>query len=133
MLPVLFAALLATPSADAVLGRWETQTRHGIVDISRCGASICGRIVTSDGLRANPNLPDKNNKDAALRGRPLKGVVMLSGFHAEGDGWTGGSIYNPENGKTYSSTVTPIDADHLKVRGCIFVPLCKSETWTRVR
>ena len=38
-----------------------------------------------------------------------------------------------DDGKTYKAKVTPIDANTLKVRGCVFVPLCKTQTWTRVR
>jgi uncharacterized protein (DUF2147 family) len=134
MTPVLLAALLAgAPSADAAIGRWKTETRNGIVEIGRCGASICGKLVTSDGLNADPTLKDANNKDAALRGRPLKGMTMLSGFTRDGTRWNGGTIYNAEDGKTYAARLTPEGADTLKVRGCIFVPLCKTQTWTRVR
>ncbi len=41
--------------------------------------------------------------------------------------------YNGDDGGTYKATITPIDADHLKVRGCIVWPLCKTQTWMRVR
>ena len=134
MSTLLFAALLAAaPAADDVVGRWKTETRNGVVEVQKCGASICGRLLSSDGLRANPALTDSQNKDAALRSRPLKGITILSGFTRADGAWTGGTIYKADEGKTYSATVTPIDADHLKVRGCIFVPLCKTQTWTRVR
>jgi uncharacterized protein (DUF2147 family) len=129
----LFAmAAAAAVSADSAIGRWQTESRHGVVEIAPCGGSICGRLVTSDGIRANPNLTDSKNADAAKRGRPLRGVMMLSGFARDGAGWSGGSIYNPENGKTYTSSATPEGADRLKVKGCIFVPLCKTQTWTRL-
>ena len=129
------AAALAAASpaaADGVLGLWKTETRNGIVEISRCGASVCGRLVTSDGLKADPNLKDVNNSNAALRGRPLKGLLILSGFKPEGAVWNGGKIYNAEDGKTYSARLTPA-GNRLQVRGCIFVPLCKTQSWTRIR
>lgn len=124
------AASGTTP--ETVYGRWKTEVRNGVVEIAPCGPSICGRLVTSDGLRANPALTDANNKDAAKRNRPLKGATILSGFRRDGAAWTGGTIYNAEDGKTYSATVTPVGANQLKVRGCIFVPLCKTQTWTRL-
>ncbi len=131
---MIVASLLgAAPSADSVIGQWRTETRNGIVDIQRCGSSICGHLVTSDGIRANPTLQDVNNKDAKLRGRALKGVAMLQGFSWSGGVWDGGTIYNAEDGKTYKARITPVDADHLALRGCIFVPLCKTQNWTRVR
>ncbi|HEX8447934.1 MAG TPA: DUF2147 domain-containing protein [Sphingomonas sp.] len=136
MLTMLIAALLAAPNPtpDAVVGTWRTEVRNGIVAIQRCGPSICGRLVTSDGMKANPALTDANNKDAALRSRPLRGLTILSGFKPSGGGvWSDGTIYNADDGKTYSARLTPEGADRLKVRGCIFVPLCKTQTWTRVR
>ena len=108
-------------------------TRGGVVEIQRCGASICGRLVTSELLRTQPNLKDANNKDASLRNRPLKGLMLLSGFKGDGDAWSGGTIYNADDGKTYNAKLTPIGNDKLKVRGCVFVPLCKTQTWTRLR
>jgi len=123
----------APVSPDAAIGTWKTETRNGIVEIQHCGTSICGRLVSSDALRANPDTRDAHNSDAAKRARPLKNLLMLSGFARAADAWTGGSIYNADDGKTYSARVTPISADQLKVRGCVFVPFCKTQTWTRVR
>jgi uncharacterized protein (DUF2147 family) len=133
MIGLSLLAAAAAVSPDAAVGRWRTETRNGIVEVERCGASICGKLVSSDGLRTNPDMRDINNKDVALRGRKLMNLQLLGGF-TRGDGeWTGGTIYNGEDGGTYKATVTPTDADHLKVRGCIIWPLCKSQTWTRVR
>lgn len=139
MLATLMAAMLGAASpADAslnmVVGRWETETRGGIIEIARCGGSICGRLMTSVGLRADPSLRDLNNKDASLRGRPLKGMLLMQGFTPGSGGvWDSGNIYNAEDGRTYKARITPVDADHLKLRGCVFVPLCQTQTWTRVR
>ena len=74
-----------------------------------------------------------HNRNPQLRGRRLIGLQILGGFTASGTGWSGGTIYNAEDGGTYKATVTPVDANHLKVRGCIVWPLCKSQVWTRVR
>ena len=134
---LIAAALLAgapAPAADIVLGRWKTETHNAIVEISRCGASICGRILTSDALRANPAMKDTKNAAPALRSRPIQGMQMLSGFKADKDGvWSSGQVYNAEDGKTYSGKITPVGANQLKLRGCVFFPLCKTQTWTRVR
>lgn len=132
----LLAALLAGAapvSPDTAIGTWKTETRNGVVEIQRCGSSICGRLVSSDALRTNPDTRDVKNADAKLRTRPLKGLLMLSGFTRGDDAWAGGTIYNGDDGKTYSARVTPISPDQLKVRGCVFVPFCKTQTWTRVR
>ena len=130
---ILAAALSGGGPADAVTGQWRTQTRNGVVEIERCGETICGRLMHSIGLDANPALADVHNSDAKLRSRPLKGLNIMTGFSWRQGVWSGGSIYNAEDGHTYHGTVTQVDADHLKVRGCIFAPLCKTETWTRIR
>lgn len=130
---LMVLAMAADISPDTAVGRWKTETRNGIIEIERCGASLCGRIVSSDGIAANPALKDVNNRDPALRGRSLKGLQLLGGFRLSEGIWDGGTIYNAEDGKTYQARITPVDANRLKLRGCIFVPLCKNQTWTRVR
>lgn len=119
--------------AADVTGSWLTPSRNGVVEIYKCGASVCGRLVSSDGLKADPSLKDVNNADAAQRGRALKGLVILQGFKGAGGSWSDGTIYNAEDGKTYSATLTLEGDDTLKVKGCIFAPLCKTQSWTRAR
>lgn len=123
-------ALAASP--DLAIGKWRTPSKHGIVDIARCGGSICGRLIESDNIRTNPDLRDVNNKDATKRNRKLKDLQIVGGFARGSDAWTGGTIYNPEDGGTYKATITPA-GDTLKLKGCIVWPLCKTQTWTRIR
>jgi len=135
---MILALAGAAPAAPAgqpagITGRWKTETRGGVVEIQRCGSSICGRIVSSDALRTNPALADGRNANAALRSRPLRGLQILSGFTGGSDGvWSNGTIYNAEDGKTYSARITPAGPNQLKLRGCVFVPFCKTQTWTRI-
>lgn len=129
---IALAAAAILP-ADTVVGRWQTENRHGIVEITRCGASICGTLISSDGIRANPQLRDEKNKKPEFRARELRGLQILQGFRWSSDSWSGGSIYNAEDGGTYSATVTMTDPDHLRLKGCIVWPLCKTQTWTRIR
>ncbi|MFT3967240.1 MAG: DUF2147 domain-containing protein [Sphingobium sp.] len=132
LLFLIGAAAAAGADPNAVIGRWRTEARHGVVEIARCGPSICGKLIDSDGLKANPDLLDAKNKDAALRGRKLMGLQMLQGFSWKDGAWQGGTIYNGEDGGTYKATVTPVSANQLKLKGCIVWPLCKTQTWTRL-
>lgn len=127
---IAYPAFAANP--DDVLGKWQTPSRHGVVEIARCGQSICGRLVESDGIRTNPDLRDVKNKDTAKRTRRVKDLQMLGGFTREADKWSGGWIYNPEDGGTYKATITPDGNQSLKLKGCIVWPLCKTQTWTRL-
>ena len=133
MIPILMAALLAAPSADTVIGTWNSPTKHGVIQISKCGSTICGTLRDGDDMRANPNARDTNNSDPKLQTRPLKGLNIFSGFTPGDGGWENGEVYDPSKGKTYSGKITIKDANTLTLRGCIFVPLCRTDTWTRAR
>jgi uncharacterized protein (DUF2147 family) len=73
---------------------------------------------------------DSANPDAA-RGRPLLGTEILSGFSAKSaDHWTGGKIYNPEDGRTYDASIRVNGADTLSLEGC-FLFICRKQLWRR--
>jgi uncharacterized protein (DUF2147 family) len=137
-LPILAAALalsaIAAPAfAQDVTGLWQTETNGGQVEIARCGNSLCGKLVTSNHIKADPGVKDVKNKDASLRGRTLKNMQMLYDFTGGPSKWTGGKVYNAADGGTYSGTITLISANELKLKGCIVAPLCKTEKWTRIK
>ena len=136
-LPIVVAALAFSVSAPAfaqdVTGLWQTETNGGQVEISRCGNSLCGKLVNSDHIKKDPTVKDEKNKDASLRTRPLKNMQMLYGFSGGPTKWTGGKVYNAADGGTYSGTITVLSANELKLKGCIVAPLCKTEKWTRIK
>ncbi len=68
-----------------------------------------------------------------MRDRLLVGLEIFNGFSYDGDGeWSGGSIYDPNSGKTYSCKLKLVDHDTLKVRGFIGISLIgRTETWKR--
>lgn len=135
MVAAVAAALTPAYAAegDSVVGTWRTPAKNGSVEIARCGASLCGKLLSSEHLRTNPDLRDVANKDTSKRERRLKGLQILGGFKLEKGVWTGGTIYNPEDGGTYKATITPDGADKLKLKGCIVWPLCKTQSWTRIK
>ena len=47
-----------------------------------------------------------------------------------GDQWQG-SIYNPDDGRTYNATVK-LDGDTMKVQGCVASIFCKTNNFARV-
>lgn len=136
---VLFVALLAGPRharAQAVEGRWLTQSRTGVVDIYRCGdGALCGRLVW---VRLKPSDNNKqaldiHNPDAALRTRSLCGLVMMWGLKPDGQNhWDGGAIYDPVSGNTYHANMTLQADGTLSLRGYVGIPMLgRSQQWTR--
>ena len=69
-----------------------------------------------------------------LRGRPIVGMVILSGLKAKESQWGNGKILDPENGKTYSCLLKIGDnGQKLNVHGYVGIPILgRSQTWERV-
>ncbi|KAA5802283.1 DUF2147 domain-containing protein [Alkalicaulis satelles] len=125
------AALAGTASVPAPAGIWLTPA-GGAVEISACGEALCGQLIDAQALQDDPDLRDENNRDPALRSRPLRGVDVLNGFTGGPQTWTGGALYDPESGRAAGrGRLTLADADTLEVRGCIAPLLCQTQTWTR--
>ena len=128
------AASLAAPALAAdPTGVWQTPTNGGQVRISRCGQALCGVLVTSNHIRATPNMLDEKNRDASLRTRTLRNLPLLNGFTGGPTEWRGGTVYNPDDGRTYSGSITMQNDNTLRLQGCVVRPLCRNQTWTRVR
>jgi uncharacterized protein (DUF2147 family) len=116
-------------AAASITGRWITKDKDAIVEISQCGATICGRV--SKYLVTPPqgiDQRDVNNPDAKLRTRRILGMAVVFGLKEDGDQWRG-SIYDPKSGKTYRSVVYRMKNGNLNVKGCVG-PLCRSQIWT---
>lgn len=121
--------------AAGPLGQWLTEGGKSRVEISQCGAKLCGTIVwlkeplDEDGKEK----VDKNNPEDALKDRRILGLKLLNGFVPDDEPgvWVKGTIYNPEDGDTYKCTMRLTDEGNLKVRGYVGIPLFgKTQIWT---
>jgi uncharacterized protein (DUF2147 family) len=133
-LPLWAAAAGALPDQQAqtaaIPGRWLTEARDGIIEITRTASGDYeGRIVGGN----SPHRTDVNDPDAGRRHLPLLGQVILRNMREDGPGrLSGGTIYDPDSGRTYKCRIELLDRDHLKVRGFIGIALLgRSQTWTR--
>ena len=131
-LSAALAGATAASAATPAVGMWKTPERDGKVEITDCGGGICGRIADGADIRANPDVKDIKNANEALRSRRLKGTPIFEGLTGGPSEWKG-KVYNPVDGKTYSGSVTLTDSNTLKLKGCVFVPLCKTQVWYRVK
>ena len=114
-------APLCAALAQDVVGKWKLENGSAIVEVYHQGDVYNGKIVwlaqptEADGT---PNVDDKN-PDAKLRSRQLIGLNMLSNLKKKsGDEFGGGTIYDPNNGKTYNCSME-VEGDVLKVRGSL--------------
>lgn len=128
------ALIFAAPAqaADPIVGDWVTAERDAIIKISKCGATVCGRIhkylVTPP---SGAGQKDIYNPDKKLRNRTILGMAILTGFQPDGDIWRG-KVYDPKSGKTYRSEVSLQSTNRLKMKGCIAF-FCQGQTWTRAK
>lgn len=139
-LTAALVALVALPAGAGYLdptGVWLMEKNEVAIRVYECDDGLCGRIVWLEKPLDKQGQPkrDKRNPDAGARDRPLCGVQVLTGLRpAGGDRWEGGTIYNPEDGKTYTASIRLADPDTLKVRGYVGISLLgKTRTLTRVR
>ena len=140
-LPAVVALALGTLAATPAFaadpkGTWLTEPGSSRIRIADCGGALCGNIVwlrePNDAATRQPLL-DKNNADAAKRGRPLMGVTIVIGMKPSGAEKWSGQVYNAEDGKTYTGHITMQGANALKLEGCALGGwVCKSQTWSRV-
>lgn len=119
---------------DALVGRWRTSARQGIVGIERCGEAFCGWVLDAAPLRTNPDQRDIHNKKPGLRTRRVMNLLVLENFAGGPRSWKGGPLYDPDSGdRATTGTLTLIDDDTLAVKGCIAPLLCRTQTWKRAR
>ncbi len=128
--PAQAPSATAAPAADPLLGRWLTEPRDGIIEITRgADGRYQGQIIGGNA----PQRVDEHNPDPSRRQMLLRGQVILKDMRADGaGGLVGGTIYDPDSGRTYRCRIEPLEGNRLKVRGFIGISLLgRSQIWTR--
>ena len=123
----LFALILTAPAhADqaAIAGIWLSEDGDGLIEIRIDGDNLSGTILGSPNEDPDRPTTDIHNPDPALRNQPLIGLDILRGFSYDGeDAWSGGFVYDPNNGKTYHAKLKLTGRNTLKLRGFIGISL----------
>lgn len=124
---------------DDIRGLWvdhrESGKRKVAIRIDDCDGRLCGRIYwLKKPLTANGDFKrDRHNPDVALRSRLLCGLKILAGFRRVKEAtWSAGQIYDPSDGRIFSSTISLENDGSLKVRGYVGIPLFgRTVVWVR--
>ncbi|SFO96661.1 Uncharacterized conserved protein, DUF2147 family [Variovorax sp. OK605] len=139
------AALLFTATALSAMaqstpvGVWrnvddKTGEVKAEISIAEANGALLGRIEKALGKDAKPGATCDECSDDR-KGKPMVGLdIIRGGKKAESkDVWEGGKILDPENGKEYRASFTPIDGGKkLEVRGYLG-PFWRTQTWNRVQ
>ena len=120
----LALCLVAAPNARAdtpndIAGDWATPGLGAVVRLAPCASDrerLCGRLIWA----WDPSRVQRN----------AIGTEILRRFAWRDDAWSGGEVFNPEDGRTYSGSLR-LDGDVLRLRGCAG-PFCQTQVWRRL-
>jgi uncharacterized protein (DUF2147 family) len=135
--PVLLicTGAIAQTKADDIVGIWLTSGKEPAkIQIFKSNDKYYGKIAwLKNPMENGKPKADSQNPDKGKRNQQVMGLLILSGFIADGtDEWKDGNIYDPESGKTYSCIISMKDKNTLKVRGYVGISLLgRTELWTK--
>ena len=120
--------------ANDATGVWRMENGRVTVKVSSCGGNLCGTVVGLKKPRDREGKPrlDKENPNPSLRNRPVIGLTILSNMKPRGEGYWTGTIYNPDDGNTYTSNMTLQSQDTMRVKGCVAGVFCRTMKFVRV-
>src|SRR5664279_3797611 len=126
---VILAAGFGPALALDPTGDWRVADGVANIRVAQCNGNMWGAVSWEQ----KPGGRDTHNPDVSKQNRPTLGMPILIDMKKKPgvDTWEG-QVYNAKDGQFYSSTIKPVDADHLEIQGCVLGFLCGGETWTRV-
>jgi uncharacterized protein (DUF2147 family) len=110
----------------------ETKKERSYVRITDNGGVLTGKIEKLLDPTKQDSKCDKC--EGALKDQPVIGMTIVDGVRKDADEayWAGGTILDPNNGKSYKVRLTPKEGGKsLEVRGYIGF-LYRNQTWLRV-
>ena len=134
--PSARAEASASDPADSPVGLWKTVDDStgkvkSVVRIWEERGKLYGKVQNLvDPVDPNPTCRDCTGD---RKGKPVIGLQILWDLQKDHDGWSGGTILDPESGKTYKCLVSLEDGGmKLKVRGFIGLSLLgRTQYWLR--
>jgi uncharacterized protein (DUF2147 family) len=129
---------MSDSARNSPVGRWKTVDDatgkvESVVVIWEEHSKLFGRIqklLDPDVHDPNPRCVDCTGEQ---KGQPVIGLRILWDLQKDGDGWSGGTILDPETGKTYKCLLALEDGGNkLKVRGFMGLSLLgRTQYWLR--
>lgn len=132
----LFLFLISFNSfyGQGILGEWETyddetNEKKALIEIYQTNDTYFAKIVESY-LKGSSGRCEKC--EGAKKDQPIKGLVIIENLQKDDDEFNGGTILDPQNGKTYKCYLQLVETNKLKVRGYLgFSLLGRTQYWRR--
>ncbi len=126
---LLAAATLSLVSAPAIAdapieGNWTNPHENVVVHIAPCGRALCGHAISG-----TPRVKEKAIKSGFGN---LVGALLMHSMVPSGARQWKGMVFLPDRNIHAPGTIRLVDANRIKVSGCLLGFLCKSQVWTRV-
>ena len=124
---------IAQAQTDPIEHTWYNEKQTAKIQVYRAtDGKYYGKITwLKEPLRDGKVKVDRNNPVEARKNDPIMGLLILKAFKKDGEnGYDDGTIYDPENGKTYSCKITH-KGNKLDVRGYVgFSLFGRTTVWT---
>jgi uncharacterized protein (DUF2147 family) len=133
-----FHSLSSYANDHSPVGLWRniddvTGKAKALIRITEQGKVFQGQIEKLFLEPSENQHPICSKCEGALKDQPALGMKILFGFTLDGTEYNGGTIIDPDNGKSYKSKFSLSEnGDSLTVRGYIGIPLIgRSQIWKR--
>ena len=119
-------ALAATPAnaGAPIEGNWTNPSENVVVRIAPCGPALCGHAISASARAKGKAM---NSGFGNILGAPLMKGMMPAGAAK----WKG-TVFVPDRNIHAPGTIQMINANRIKVSGCVWGFLCKTQVWKRV-
>ena len=119
-------ALAATPAnaGAPIEGNWTNPSENVVVRIAPCGPALCGHAISASARAKGKAV---NSGFGNILGAPLMKGMMPAGAAK----WKG-TVFVPDRNIHAPGTIQMINANRIKVSGCVWGFLCKTQVWKRV-
>ena len=123
--------------AQSILGTWksideETNKEESFIEIYEENGTFYGKVLQVLDPKKKGAVCEKcNGQD---KNKPIEGLIIIKGLIQDKNEWSGGTILDPKNGKTYKCTITVPTKNTMKLRGYVgFSVFGRTATWYRVK
>lgn len=127
----IFFSFASNNKADQIIGTYWSPKKDGKIEIYKKAGKYNGKIAYSSSGKKDFKNPDKTKRD-----KSLQDLEILIGFEysVADDEWINGTIYDPQNGKTYDCLMKLNKKNNLEVRGFIgFSMIGRTEIFERIK
>ena len=122
-----------TLNGQSIIGQWETyddktKEKKAVIEIYQTDNLYFAKIVKS--FKGEKNALCENCK-GINKNKPIIGLVVIENIKKDGNEFNGGTVLDPDNGKTYKCYLK-LKNNKLEVRGYIgFSLLGRTQYWVR--